>query len=281
MRIIHHQQLNTHHPKRKKAVRPCLRTASRTLLSVCLIALFFSTNPGARLCAQASNTELNISTEVSFFSLNGTAWRGLFFASGESGAGDFTEIPFNAIERTPYRSYTGPRQFVLFVQATDAENTPKMVQLATINLNPTTRRQILLVAEGTTLISERFPHLRFDDRLSLKNMPTIDVFPDNPENFPPNSLVFFNTTSTNFYGILGSGRINVNPGINSPIDLTSYLNSDITVGLAIHDGEKHRRVLSSRFRFSPDRRTLMILRPPATEGSWRIQAQRITEFLGE
>ncbi|TVP78806.1 MAG: hypothetical protein EA353_07630 [Puniceicoccaceae bacterium] len=247
-----------------------------TFLRYILISAVLFGHGASGQASQASS----INTEVSFFPLSGMSWRGLYYSPVGDPSRELREIPFNPLERTTYASYSGPIQFSIYAKAVDAEGTTQTIPISTVSLESQARRHILLVSETSQLLAENFPTVTFDANTPIENAPQIFVFRDDNTSFPPNSLVFFNTTTTEFYGILGKERIEVAPGMNPPIPLNPYLNSDITIGLAIHDGEKNRRVLSSRFRFSEDRRTLMVLRPPATPGSWRIQAQRITEYLG-
>ena len=104
---------------------------------------------------------------------------------------------------------------------------------------------------------------------------------DSRETYPNESIVFFNTTRATFKGILGEERITLSPGASRPIKVDNWFESPAPIALVVDDGEeKLHKVLMNKLRFAPDRRTLMILRPPARPGSLRLRAQRLTEYTG-
>jgi hypothetical protein len=76
-------------------------------------------------------------------------------------------------------------------------------------------------------------------------------------------------------------NIEIQPGENEPISVRSRLKEDIFIGLAITNENTHRVVLKSRWQFNPGNRHHILLLPPSREGSFRIRALRITEYVGD
>ena len=71
------------------------------------------------------------------------------------------------------------------------------------------------------------------------------------------------------------------PGENKPISVEKRLNEDIFIGLAVTNENSHRVVLKSRWQFHKGNRHYILLLPPSREGSFRMRAFRITEFVGD
>ena len=71
------------------------------------------------------------------------------------------------------------------------------------------------------------------------------------------------------------------PGENKPISVEKRLNEDIFIGLAVTNNDSHRIVLKSRWQFHEGNRHHILLLPPSREGSFRMRAFRITEFVGD
>jgi hypothetical protein len=243
------------------------------------IAIFFVFVSPLSHLAMANDAE-TISTEIAFFPLDGGSWAGLYFMPRGERSGDLSPIRFNPLARSPYSSYSGPIEFSIYARAVDQDGVERILPISTINLHPTAARQMLLIEENGRLLSDVFPNVEFTFQRGPNRELKSFVFVDSPQTFPPESIVFFNTMPATFYGVLGNRRITLEPGLSQPIILTELLGRDLRMGLALHDGDRNRRVLDSNFRFGDNRRTLFILRPPAREGSLRLRSQRLTEYLG-
>ncbi|MCC5807774.1 MAG: hypothetical protein JJU00_15725 [Opitutales bacterium] len=94
---------------------------------------------------------------------------------------------------------------------------------------------------------------------------------------PRDHLVFFNATGVQLFGALDTRELTLNPGQSRAFDLRGLFGREVPVGFVVRSGETFERVLVNRMRFSPDRRTVILLLPPRREESYRIQAVRLSE----
>lgn len=103
---------------------------------------------------------------------------------------------------------------------------------------------------------------------------------DGPNALPVNHVTFLNFTNVSFAcRFMDENRI-IKPGPNPTISVAERLAEDVLIGLAITNQDSHRVVLKSRWQFHPDNRHYVLLLPPAREGSFRIRAFRISEYVG-
>ncbi len=104
---------------------------------------------------------------------------------------------------------------------------------------------------------------------------------DSPRGLPVNHVSFLNFTRIPFACRFMDQNMMLQPGENEPISVEQKLEEDVLIGLAITNEVSHRVVLKSRWKFHPGNRHHILLLPPQREGSFRIRAYRITEFVGD
>ena len=206
--------------------------------------------------------------EVGFsvFPLDSGDWEGIYYApNGDPGDGR-VELHFNPNERSVTHEYKGHPVLRFFRMAQDEEGTPVPQTVGTVNLNGLEANSKLIL---------------FFEPDSSGNRFNISPMLDSDENFPNESIVFFNTMNVPFIGILNDRRLVLNPGKSGPVSVADFLDRDVPIALAIRDDEDIHLVANNNIRFFQDRRTLLILRPPRRPGSLRIRTQRLTEFTGD
>lgn len=216
--------------------------------------------------SSAEPVQNKIDVYFSVFPLDSANWRGIYFSPAGNPLDDRALLFFNPSERSPYLKYSGPPNLHFFrmVQNSEGEKTPMII--ATVNLHSLENNSRLILFFDPNDDSDTFQ---------------ISVMRDTPEHFPDESIVFFNTMNIPFIGILNNTKIHLNPGLSIPISVSDFLNTNVPIVLAIRDNEDIHLVAKNNMRFSENRRTLMLLRPPRREGSLRIRTQRLTEFTGD
>lgn len=197
-----------------------------------------------------------------------TAQQTLYYTQeGEPEVSDAMELSLNPRERSDYFFYNGINPMPVFIKEENEDGVTVLSPVYQVDFaNSGGRWLIMLEAPPEDPLLRPYGS---------------HCMPYDESRFPEGSLLFFNTTGANFYGILGENQVTIQPGANQPIDIREYYEDEIAVGLVVKDGDQIHKVLVSKMSFYPDRRTLMILRPPKRSGSYRIQAQRITEYLGK
>jgi hypothetical protein len=104
---------------------------------------------------------------------------------------------------------------------------------------------------------------------------------DSPKGLPMNHVTFLNFTPIPLSCRFMDLDMVLTPGENKPISVEKRLNEDIFIGLAVTNENSHRVVLKSRWQFHKGNRHYILLLPPSREGSFRMRAFRITEFVGD
>jgi hypothetical protein len=104
---------------------------------------------------------------------------------------------------------------------------------------------------------------------------------DSPNGLPMDHVTFLNFTPIPLNCRFMDRDMVLTPGENKPISVEKRLNQDIFIGLAVTSKNTHRVVLKSRWQFHKGNRHHILLLPPPREGSFRMRAFRITEFVGE
>ena len=119
-------------------------------------------------------------------------------------------------------------------------------------------------------------------RKSGKNFEfTLLALDDSPKGLPMNHVTFLNFTPIPLSCRFMDRDMVLAPGENKPISVEKRLNEDIFIGLAVTNNDSHRIVLKSRWQFHEGNRHHILLLPPSREGSFRMRAFRITEFVGD
>ncbi|MGB0743598.1 MAG: hypothetical protein ACPGSB_03635 [Opitutales bacterium] len=104
---------------------------------------------------------------------------------------------------------------------------------------------------------------------------------DGPGGLPMDHVAFLNFTPAPFVCRFMDKDFDIPPGAQPPISVAKKLNEDIFIGLAVRNQNTHRVVLKNRWQFHKGNRHYILLLPPTREGSFRIRAYRVTEFVGE
>lgn len=103
---------------------------------------------------------------------------------------------------------------------------------------------------------------------------------DGPNALPADHVTFLNFTNIPFACRFIDENSVIRPGVNPAISVGEHLEEDVFIGLAITNKESHRVVLKSRWQFHPNNRHYVLLLPPAREGSFRIRAFQVSEYVG-
>ena len=213
----------------------------------------------------AADEAPQLKAEFSVFPLEPANWKGILFAPTGDPTRSTRELRFNPHERTLGYKYNGPAPLRFYREIITKEGDKTYQTVAEVN-----------PGVGSFLD----PLILFFHPEEKEGPYVVDYMFDSPRNFPEDTLVFFNTMSVTFEGILGDERISLKPGASSPIDVSNYFDAPAPIGLVIQQGNDLHKVLMNKMRFSPERRTLLILRKPKSETSLRIRTQRLTEYTG-
>lgn len=204
----------------------------------------------------------------SVFPLDSGNWTGIFFAPKGEPSKEIKEVFFNRSERSITYEYKGPSPLVFFRTTQNEEGETLYQPVASVSFPPEPTKQNVI--------------LFFEPQKEKKDGPyDVSVMPDQGTEFPKHSIVFFNTMDVPFIGMLAEHRLMLPPGTSEVFDVSGFLSKDVPIILAIRNDEDLHLVARNQIRFSPERRTLMILRPPKRKGSLRIRTQRLTEFTGK
>lgn len=197
----------------------------------------------------------------------GHDWSGLYFSpDGEA----FEELTFARYTRGPRMSATIRNgRFPIHRRDLGEDGTLRYPVEAENLLDPASDEFLLFFLAESARTSEggrgRFRVMAMDD---------------GPIALPRDHLVFFNATGVRLFGALDAEELTLNPGQSRALDLRHLFGREVPVGLVVRSGDTFERVLVNRLRFSPDRRTVILLLPPRREGSFRIQAVRLSESTG-
>ena len=104
---------------------------------------------------------------------------------------------------------------------------------------------------------------------------------DSPSGLPMNHVSFLNFTPVAFACRFMDRDMILEPGENGPISVEEKLGEDIFIGLAVTNQETRRIILKNRWQFHEGNRHYILLLPPQRQGSFRIRAFRISEFVGD
>jgi len=104
---------------------------------------------------------------------------------------------------------------------------------------------------------------------------------DGPQGLPANHVTFLNFTPVPFACRFMDKDFFIQPGPHPPISVERDLEKDLFIGLAVTNENINQVVLKSRWRFNEGNRHYILLLPPRREGSFRIRAYRVTEFIGD
>ncbi len=225
------------------------------------IALSFSTIL-AGATALSADTERAVTFTV--FGETGHDWSGLYYSpDGES----FEELPFVRYTRSaPQRATITGDRIRIHRRDLAADGTSLYAVAGEAVIDAGLDRVLLF------FFAERGGPRR-EGRARFRIM----AMDDSVIALPRDHLVFFNATGVQLFGALDREELTLNQGQSRALDLRGLFGREVPVGLVVRSGETFERVLVNRLRFSPDRRTVILLLPPRREGSYRIQAVRLSE----
>jgi len=221
----------------------------------------------AALPAHAQNgaEEKVLDVDFSVFPLESSNWEGILYAPDGDPKKGTQELRFNPHQRTLGFSYRGPAPIRFYREV--------------INEEGLTDFEIVgQVAPGTGVLRDDL--ILFFSPEKEDGPYDISFMFDSPKAFPDESLVFFNSMNITFEGILGDKRFTLKPGASAPLDVSAFFDAPTPIMLVLEHDNDYHRVLKNKVRFSPERRTLMILRSPKNPDSLRIRTQRLTEYTG-
>jgi hypothetical protein len=235
-------------------------------LAVAVLALPLAAQPTTD--TTASDTTRKITFSV--FPLGRANWENIQFAPKGDPAQGTETLSFNSRERSIDYSYEGPLPLRFFRTSEGPEGEVLYRTVGILRKLP----EDVDTAGGEII-------LFFEEKPDQPEGPyTLHWMLDTPERFPDESIVFFNTMPATFLTVLGEHRVSIGPGASEPLAVNEYFEEEVPIVMAIRNKENLRVVIRNKIRFSPQRRTLMILRPPLNARSLRIRTQRITEFTG-
>ncbi|MDX2109099.1 MAG: hypothetical protein SFY80_02545 [Verrucomicrobiota bacterium] len=180
------------------------------------------------------------------------------------------QVSFRKFARSRSYTYSGAPEFTLYskVMRTNSAGTEEAQYIAVAHCTlPMTATRVLFIlapaADG-----------------SIAPL-TITAIYDSITAFPRNTLCFYNATGSPLAGNLGSTPLSLNAGASAPISMIDTSGQETPIVLTLKHGDRVITVLHNNWRFYPNNRTLIILLPPKGPDSYRIQAFRLSEYLGD
>lgn len=173
-------------------------------------------------------------------------------------------VNFGRYNRSDPYVYEGPADIVFFKlkPTEDPEQPYNKVPVAFFKITDKTPDEDLLLLfrplreEGTA--GEKFSIYGMDDSQKA---------------FPVDTVIFVNTTSLDFLGLVNGEKADFPKGPSKPFTLTSTFKTSIV----FDSNQKFHYMFENSFNFQKNSRVLMVLHPPKRRGSLRIQCRFITE----
>jgi hypothetical protein len=206
-----------------------------------------------------------IQTEFKVFPVSSFDDSGIFYKPSPEEA--MQELRFRPRARSlDSYDYRGRQPLTFFREGNlDAEGIMQYLPIAQVN-----------VTSGEMLIFFS-PQRAAEDGSAEFSLLGID---DGPNALPVNHVTFLNFMNIPFACRFMDTNSVIKPGPNPPISVEERLAEDVFIGLAVTNKESHRVVLKSRWQFHPNNRHYVLLLPPAREGSFRIRAFQVSEYVG-
>ena len=231
------------------------------------------------LLSQNNDSMLNISFRL--LSVGEANWKGIYYikkpAAFPDGKPELQELLFNYLDRSiDFYDYRGNNPLVFYRIENDSSQL-RLKPISSVRILPKITKPLLF-------FSSTGIHFKNID-LSNNNIadPEFDIIAieDNATAFPKGHVVFLNTTGVPLYSIFGDEKIKFPPGITSPIPVAKYFDKEIFVGMIVKKGDSAKAVLKNHWRFLPDYRYIMLIKPPERMGSWKIRVLQIAEYVKE
>ncbi|MFP4358732.1 MAG: hypothetical protein ACLFSZ_09895 [Puniceicoccaceae bacterium] len=233
------------------------------LVSLCLTV---ASLPGfARERSEAGDEEEPFRASFRTYSQGGMDFSGLYYFEAE---GEPAPVEVRIGEQSDLHDYEGEPDLVFYrrreVATGEGETEYAYDPVASLPLKERGGEILIFITPRRNDPSGR--------EFNLAAMPSIY------EAIPGGHVAFFNGTGASLLGLLGSKRISLKPGINEPISSSGFDDGNhVMLGLSVKYRDSLEVVLQSNVRFAPNRRTLIVLMPPARKDSLNIVAFRITE----
>jgi len=176
-----------------------------------------------------------------------------------------SKLTFHKYRRSDPIEYKGPAQLVFFRQepSPDPDAPPRRIPVARSFLRPEHPPEELLLFFQTK--TEPDP-----DTGALFDVVGMD---DSTDTFPKNSVVVFNATGFNLYGMVDKTHQEFSSG---PSDVFKMPPSLYTA-FAVETRTEYRMVFENTLQFGEDTRVILMLRPPRRKHSIRFQCYSILE----
>ncbi|MEC8405531.1 MAG: hypothetical protein VXZ08_05540 [Verrucomicrobiota bacterium] len=230
---------------------------------ILIITFCFISNAFIAVSLFAQNEAL-IRTKFRVMPVQSAKWTGIYYKPEVNAP--MQELKFQSLSRSFNRySYYGVNPIIFYRENgrnDDGELTYKEVGKTSISNNQTL---IIFVPNAANNLSEF-------------NLISLD---DSPKGLPNNHLSFINITGIQLACRFLEKNQFLKPGLTGPISLQEAINENVFIGLAIQDGDRARVILKNNWYFYTGNRHLILLLPPKKPGSYKIQAYRISEFVGE
>ena len=230
---------------------------------ILIITFCFISNAFIAVSLFAQNEAL-IRTKFRVMPVQSAKWTGIYYKPEVNAP--MQELKFQSLSRSFNRySYYGVNPIIFYRENgrnDDGELTYKEVGKTSISNNQTL---IIFVPNAANNLSEF-------------NLISLD---DSPKGLPNNHLSFINMTGIQLACRFLEKNQFLKPGLTGPISLQEAINENVFIGLAIQDGDRARVILKNNWYFYTGNRHLILLLPPKKPGSYKIQAYRISEFVGE
>lgn len=233
-----------------------LRFSLTTLLLLCSTLFVTAQNQ------QEQPYELNI--RLRFYNYGGGNLNDLYYMPQPN---LYEPVSMGQGSRSAFYPLKGNNPFQLYRVQVDAEGNHRYYPVASTHIDPAIREALIFVLPtGSTQAGKKEFHLAALD--------------DSRNSIPDEHVTFFNATGQRLLGRVGDKRIVLDSGLSSPIALSSIRDERerVFIGLGIAVDNEIVPVMSNHARILPERRALIVLMPPKTQGSYEITAFTIIEM---
>ena len=246
-----------------------------------LIITFLAWAIPISLLSQNRDSLLNISFRL--LSIGKANWNNICYIKNNVAATDSTaelqELLFNYLDRSvDFYDYKGSNPLI-FYRIENKHATGKVIlkPIASVYITPNITKPLLFFSNAGI-------HFK---NVSLTNTdisnPEFDIIAtaDSATAFPKGHVMFLNTLGFPLYSKFGDDKTTFQPGITKPISVAKHFNKEIFVGMILKRDGLTKVVLKNRWRFLPDYRYIILIKPPKRKDSWRIRVLQIAEYVKE
>jgi len=211
------------------------------------------------------NHALTHQFKFSVYPIGKADWKEIYY---QKQPGIYESLTFWSYERSPKNDYKGidPIEFFRKTTGPEGEIQYRVVASTQFETNAT-ELLFFFIASGTKEAGQ----------------PEFQLVPmeEDDRTFPLDTVTFVNVTGANLEGVFGNKPIFLKKGVSAPYDLKPFYKQETLIGLAVQFEGDMKKVLHSKWSFYPDYREIILLLPPKSPGSFKIQAFRITQHKEE